>query len=49
MMKEGKIFAVGNPASVLTVENIKEVYGVRALVKDDGEGPYIIPLEPVTS
>lgn len=49
MMKDGKIFAVGNPTSVLTVENIKEVYGVRALVKNDGENPYIIPLEPATS
>lgn len=47
MMKEGKIFAAGNPASVLTVENIKEVYGVRALVKNDGEKPYIIPVGPV--
>ncbi|AKB78668.1 Vitamin B12 ABC transporter, ATPase component BtuD [Methanosarcina horonobensis HB-1 = JCM 15518] len=48
MMKDGKIFAAGNPASVLTVENIKQVYGVRALVKDDGKRPYIIPIEPVT-
>ena len=48
MMKEGKIFAAGNPASVLTVENIKQVYGVRALVKDDGERPYVIPIGPVT-
>jgi iron complex transport system ATP-binding protein len=47
MMKEGKIFAAGNPASVLTVENIKQVYGVRALVKNDGEKPYIIPVGPV--
>ena len=48
MMKEGKIFAAGNPASVLTVENIKQVYGVRALVTDNGERPYIIPIGPVT-
>lgn len=48
MMKEGKIFAVGNPASVFTVENIKQVYGVQALVKDDGKRPYIIPIGPVT-
>ncbi|MCO5382730.1 MAG: ABC transporter ATP-binding protein [Methanosarcina barkeri] len=48
MMKGGKIFAAGNPASVLTVENIKQVYGVRALVTDNGERPYIIPIGPVT-
>lgn len=47
MMKEGKIFAIGNPASVFTAENIKQVYGVRALVKNDGERPYIIPVGPV--
>lgn len=49
MMKEGRIFAIGDPASVLTVENIKQVYGVQALVKGDGERPYIIPIGPVTS
>ena len=48
MMKEGKIFAGGSPASVLTEENIKQVYGVKALVNENGERPYIIPIEPVT-
>jgi len=48
MMKEGKIFAGGSPVSVFTEENIKQVYGVKALVNDDGERPYIIPIEPVT-
>jgi iron complex transport system ATP-binding protein len=48
MMKDGKIFASGSPASVLTEENIKQVYGVKALVNNNGERPYIIPIEPVT-
>ena len=47
MMNGGRIFASGNPESVLTVENIRRAYGVEALVKNDGERPYIIPVRPV--
>ncbi|MCD4844868.1 MAG: ABC transporter ATP-binding protein [Methanosarcinales archaeon] len=47
MMNEGRIFATGDPASVLTIENIKHAYGVEVLVKSDGERPYIIPLRPI--
>ena len=47
MMNEGRIFAAGDPASVLTVENIRQVYGVEVLVKSDGERPYIIPIKPI--
>ena len=47
LMNGGRIFAAGNPESVLTVENIRQAYGVEALVKSDGKRPYIIPLRPV--
>ncbi len=47
MMNGGRIFAAGSPESVLTVENIRRAYGVEALVKSDGERPYIIPVRPV--
>lgn len=47
MMNRGRIFAAGNPASVLTVENIKRAYDVEVLVKNDGGRPYIIPVRPV--
>ena len=47
MMSGGRIFAAGDPASVLTVENIKCAYGVEVLVKSDGERPYIIPIRPI--
>ena len=47
MMNGGRIFAAGDPPSVLTVENIKRVYGVEVLVKSDGERPYIIPIRPI--
>ena len=47
MLNGGRIFAAGNPESVLTVENIRRAYGVEAIVKSDGERPYIIPVRPV--
>ncbi|MEA1905668.1 MAG: ABC transporter ATP-binding protein [Euryarchaeota archaeon] len=47
LMNGGRIFAAGGPESVLTVENIRQAYGVEALVKSDGERPYIIPVRPV--
>jgi len=47
MLNGGRIFAAGNPESVLTEENIRRAYGVEALVKSDGERPYIIPVRPV--
>nr|QNO53815.1 cobalamin import ATP-binding protein BtuD [Methanosarcinales archaeon ANME-1 ERB6] len=47
MMNSGKIFAAGNPASVLTSENIKQVYGVEVKVNNHDERPYIVPIRPV--
>ncbi|MCW3142159.1 MAG: ABC transporter ATP-binding protein, partial [Methanophagales archaeon] len=47
MMNSGKIFAVGNPASVLTPDNIKSVYGVESEVMDKRGRPHIVPIRPV--
>lgn len=47
MMNGGRIFAAGDPESVLTNKNIKRAYGVEALVKSDGDKPYIIPVRPI--
>ena len=33
LMKDGKIYDVGTPQEILTVENIKEVYGVDATIE----------------
>lgn len=47
LLKEGRVFAVGNPESVLNRENIKLVYGVDTLLSNGNMGrPYIIPIEP---
>jgi len=47
MMNSGKIFAAGNPNSVLTPDNIKWVYGVEATVNYNDGRPYIVPIRPV--
>lgn len=47
MMKDGIIVAEGTPAEVFTVENLQNVYGVRAIVKHEDSIPYIIAVEPL--
>lgn len=47
MMLNGTIFSDGEPAYVLTRENIKLVYGVDAEVNYNDGRPYIVPLKPV--
>ncbi len=42
MMHDGRIFAVGSPAEVLTVDNIRRVYGVESRIIDDSGRPYIV-------
>jgi len=44
MMNNGKIFAAGNPLSVFTQENMKQVYGVEAEVSNHNGRPHIIPV-----
>lgn len=47
MLKGGRVFDTGDPFSVLTAENIREVYGVEAVVKEDDGRPYILLRGPV--
>lgn len=47
MMNSGKIFAAGDPVSVLTPESIKHVYGVEAEVNHNNGRPYIVPIRAV--
>ncbi len=46
LMKKGEVFAIGKPEEILTPENIKEVYGIKALVINNPglSKPYLIPL-----
>lgn len=45
MMKDGQIVSAGKPASVLTSENIANVYGVEAHVHTHAETLYVMPLK----
>ncbi|MCL0063598.1 ABC transporter ATP-binding protein [Dehalococcoidia bacterium] len=45
MLKEGKVWAEGTPAEVLTPENMRQVYGIEATVYRNSGRPHIIPLE----
>ncbi|MHC1611002.1 MAG: ABC transporter ATP-binding protein [Candidatus Methanospirareceae archaeon] len=47
MLNGGTIVEAGDPSSVLTPENIREVYGVAAEVKNNNGRPYIVPIRPV--
>jgi len=47
MLKNGKIYDVGEPFSVFTRENIRDVYGVEADVKDDDGKPYLLLKKPI--
>jgi iron complex transport system ATP-binding protein len=47
MLKDGRIYDVGEPFSVFTGENIRDVYGVEAEVKEDEGKPYILVKRPL--
>jgi iron complex transport system ATP-binding protein len=50
MIKNGKIFAAGNPKSVVTEENIEAVYGIKSHVTNSVIGrPQVTPLESETN
>lgn len=44
ILKGGRIYAAGEPADLLNARNIREVYGVEAIVMENLDRPYIIPL-----
>ena len=47
MLNGGTIVDAGSPSSVLNSENIKHVYGVVAIVRNEAGKPYIVPIRPV--
>lgn len=42
LLKCGAVHAIGSPSEVLTPENIREVYGIDAVVRLHGGTPYVI-------
>ena len=50
MLKQGCIFAVGTPESVLTEENIESVYGVKSHVTNSVlDRPQVTPIAPIAT
>jgi iron complex transport system ATP-binding protein len=47
MLNSGKIFCTGKPLQVMTIENIRSVYGVEATISSTNGHPYILPMRPV--
>jgi len=48
MLNAGKVFCTGEPSQVITVENIRSVYGVEAEISLSNGHPYILPIRPVS-
>lgn len=49
MMHDGSIVCSGKPNQVLTVGNIRSVYGVEAVVQQADGHPHILPTRPVNA
>lgn len=47
ILKKGMIYAVGDPISLLTSENIGSIYDVEVTVINHDGRPYIIPIRPL--
>jgi iron complex transport system ATP-binding protein len=47
MMKNGVIFAAGAPSTVLSVENIGEVYGVEVEINYSRNNLFIVPIASI--
>lgn len=47
MLNAGKIFCTGEPLQVMTVENIRSVYGVEVTINLSDGHPYIVPIRQV--
>ena len=45
MLKNGKVYAIGSPNELLSERNIRDVYGVDALVMNSMDKPYVVPIK----
>jgi iron complex transport system ATP-binding protein len=44
MLKNGRVYAAGEPKNLLNEANIGNVYGIKAMVMNAVGRPYIVPL-----
>ncbi|HNX39932.1 MAG TPA: ABC transporter ATP-binding protein [Methanothrix sp.] len=48
MLKDGSVFAEGEPGALLSEENISRVYGIEAMVMNAMGRPYVVPLRSLS-
>lgn len=44
MLKDGRVFAAGEPKALLNEANISQVYGIESMVMNAMGRPYVVPL-----
>jgi iron complex transport system ATP-binding protein len=49
MLKDGKVYAAGEPEALLSEANISRVYGIEAMVMNAMGRPYIVPLRSISA
>jgi len=49
MLKDGRVYASGEPKALLSESNISRVYGIEAMVMNAMGRPYIVPLRSIAS
>jgi ABC-type cobalamin/Fe3+-siderophores transport system ATPase subunit len=47
MLKEGKVYVIGDPLCHLTKKNIRMIFGVKGVVLKDLDLPYVVPIKPL--
>lgn len=47
VLKDGRVYASGEPRDLLDTDLIRDVYGIEAIVRNDMEVPLVVPLRPV--
>jgi iron complex transport system ATP-binding protein len=48
MLKDGKVYAAGEPQALLSEANISRVYGIESMVLNALGRPYIVPLRSLS-
>ncbi|MDD3069522.1 MAG: ABC transporter ATP-binding protein, partial [Bacilli bacterium] len=46
MLKDGEMYAYGTPDNVLTVESVRDVYGVNSEIVENEQGKFILSYAP---
>ncbi len=48
MLKDGGVYCVGEPAAVFTADNVRSVYGIDVIVRNESGKPFVVPIKPIS-